>query len=212
MDVNPDQHSQLIVSMFFDLSKRDAEEKVFCRMVVWRWALGVFATWVRDDGSVVKRLIACGVQDLPETNDAAASFGFTADDIGDYIFDALASYGHDFSSVEFLTGDNAYINGALCTKIEAWIYRNKGIRRSVPLVGCASHKLNLAVQFLCSEKSNLVCSNFTSPYFDGQPEISQKPCQTRSRYIVKPPAPQWYEMAVYVFDAQEVLKIGPRNW
>ena len=113
--------------------------------------VGIFATWVRDDGSVVKRLIACGVQDLPETNDAAASFGFTADDIGDYIFDALASYGHDFSSVEFLTGDNAYVNGALCTKIEGWIYLNKGIRRSVPLVGCASHKLNLAVQSLCSE-------------------------------------------------------------
>ena len=31
MDVNPDQRSQLIVQMFFDLSKKDAEEKVFCR-------------------------------------------------------------------------------------------------------------------------------------------------------------------------------------
>ena len=31
MDVKPDQHSQLIVNMFFDLNKRDAEEKVFCR-------------------------------------------------------------------------------------------------------------------------------------------------------------------------------------
>jgi hypothetical protein len=102
-------------------------------------------------GEFLRGFIACGVQDLPETVEASASFGFTADDIGDYLFDVLASYGHDFSSVEFLTGDNAYINGALCTKIEAWIYRNKGIRRSVPLVGCASHKLNLAVQFLCSE-------------------------------------------------------------
>jgi len=120
--------------------------------------IGIFATWVRDDGSVVKRLIACGVQDLPETVEAAASFGFTADDIGDYLFDVLASYGHDFSSLEFLTGDNAYVNGALCTKIEAWIYRNKGIRRSVPLVGCASHKLNLAVQFLCSESENPIWS------------------------------------------------------
>ena len=120
--------------------------------------IGIFATWVRDDGSVVKRLIACGVQDLPETVEAAASFGFTADDIGDYLFDVLASYGHDFSSLEFLTGDNAYVNGALCTKIEAWVYRNKGIRRSVPLIGCASHKLNLAVQFLCSESENPIWS------------------------------------------------------
>ena len=31
MDVNPDQHSKLIVNMFFDLSKKDADEKVFCR-------------------------------------------------------------------------------------------------------------------------------------------------------------------------------------
>ena len=120
--------------------------------------IGIFATWVRDDGYVVKRLIACGVQDLPETVEAAASFGFTADDIGDYLFDVLASYDRDFSSLEFLTGDNAYVNGALCTKIEAWIYRNKSIRRIVPLVGCASHKLNLAVQFLCSESENPIWS------------------------------------------------------
>ena len=90
-------------------------------------------------------------QDLPEANDAAASFGSTADDVGDYIFDALASYGHDFSSVEPLAGDDAYVDGALRTKIEGRIYRNKGVRRSVPLVGCASHKLSLAVQSLCSE-------------------------------------------------------------
>ena len=44
-----------------------------------------------------------------ETAEAAASFGFTADDIGDYLFDVLASYDHDFSSLEFLTGDNSYV-------------------------------------------------------------------------------------------------------
>lgn len=118
--------------------------------------IGVFATWVRDDGSVVKRLIACGVQDLPESVEAAAAFGFTADDIGDYLFDVLASYDRDFCALEFLTGDNAYVNGALCTKIEAWIHRSKGIRRRIPLVGCASHKLNLAVQSMCSESKNPV--------------------------------------------------------
>lgn len=31
MDVNTDQHAQLIVNMFFDLNKKDAEEKIFCR-------------------------------------------------------------------------------------------------------------------------------------------------------------------------------------
>ena len=118
--------------------------------------IGIFATWVRDDGSVVKRLIACGVQDLPDTKEAAASFGFSADDIGDYLHDVLALYDRDFANIEFLTGDNAYVNGALCTKIDNWILRNKSVRRSVPLVGCASHKLNLAVQFLCSRDHNPV--------------------------------------------------------
>ena len=33
MDVNPDQHSQLIVNMFFDHSKKDAEEKIFVAVV-----------------------------------------------------------------------------------------------------------------------------------------------------------------------------------
>lgn len=117
--------------------------------------IGIFATWVReDDGTVVKRLLACGVQDLPENAEEAASFGFTAEDIGDYLSDILICYGHDLSSIEFLTGDNAYVNDALCSKIEAWLFRQKNIRRIIPLIGCASHKLNLAVQYLCSELHN----------------------------------------------------------
>ena len=31
MDVNADQNSQLIVKMFFDLNKKDIDDKVFCR-------------------------------------------------------------------------------------------------------------------------------------------------------------------------------------
>ena len=76
--------------------------------------IGIFATWTRDDGSVVKRLIACGVQDLPEGEEAAKGFGFAAEDIGDYLFDVLAKYDRDYSAIQFMTGDNAYVDSRLC--------------------------------------------------------------------------------------------------
>ena len=63
-------------------------------------------------------------------------------------------YGYDFEAIEFITGDNAYVNQSLCTKIEAWLFREKNIDRTVPLVGCASHRLNLAVQLIYSEEIN----------------------------------------------------------
>ena len=37
----------------------------------------------------MQRLIACGVQDIPFNAEEANNFGFTAEDIGDYIFDVL---------------------------------------------------------------------------------------------------------------------------
>jgi hypothetical protein len=49
--------------------------------------IGIFATWVRDkDDTVVRRLIACGVQELPDNPESAANFGFTVEDIGDLFF------------------------------------------------------------------------------------------------------------------------------
>ena len=116
--------------------------------------IGIFATWVNDLGEVVRRLISCGVQDLPSNAEEANSFGFTADDIGDYIFDVLEMYGHDFEAIEFITGDNAYVNQSLCTKIETWLYRTKNIERTVPLVGCASHRLILAIKLIYSDQVN----------------------------------------------------------
>ena len=67
---------------------------------------------------MVKRLIACGVQDIPSKAEEANDFGFTVEDIGDFIYDALHFYGLDFETIEFITGDNAYANQSLCTKIE----------------------------------------------------------------------------------------------
>ena len=42
---------------------------------------------------VSNRLLACGVQDLPDeaNGETANEFGFTADDIGDYLYDVQAS-------------------------------------------------------------------------------------------------------------------------
>ena len=74
------------------------------------------------------------------------SFGFAADDIGDFVYDVLTEYGYDFTAIEFLTGDNAYVNGKLADLISQWLWNQKKLRRIVPLVGCAAHRLNLAVQ------------------------------------------------------------------
>ena len=107
--------------------------------------VGIFSSWVDDKGAAKKRLIACGVQDIPENAEEADNFGFTAEDVGDYLHDTLQLYGLDFEAVEFVSGDNAHVNQSLCTKIEEWLLREKQIDRAVPLVGCASHRLKTAV-------------------------------------------------------------------
>ena len=105
-----------------------------------------------DKGAARKRLIACGVQDIPASAKEAENFGFAVEDIGDYLYDTLRFYGLDLEAVEFVTGDNAYVNKSLCAKIEEWLLREKQIDRAVPLVGCASHRLNLAVQLMYSKQ------------------------------------------------------------
>jgi len=44
----------------------------------------------------------------------------------------------------------------LATKIETWLLRAKSIRRVIPLLGCNSHRLNLAVNEFLSLNSILV--------------------------------------------------------
>ena len=113
----------------------------------------MFATWVNISGGVVERLIACGVQDLPEDPKDAEDFGFTAEDIGDYFGDVLETYGRNFEAIEFICGDNTSVNGKLADLITLWLKEKKNIDRVVPLIGCASHRLNLAVQTLYAERS-----------------------------------------------------------
>ena len=108
--------------------------------------IGIYATWVNVSGGIMQVLLACGVQDIPTEEDEINEIGFTAEDIGDYVFDVLARYNKGFDAIEFIVGDNASVNRLLANRIMEWLKTNKNISRAVPLVGCASHKLNLAVQ------------------------------------------------------------------
>ena len=112
--------------------------------------IGVFATWVNTSGGVMKVLLSCGVQDIPTDELEISEIGFSAEDIGDYLFDVLARYNKGFDAIEFLVGDNASVNRLLANRIKEWLRINKNISREVPLIGCASHKLNLAIQGLYS--------------------------------------------------------------
>ena len=91
------------------------------------------------------------MQDIPPDDVTALDFGFSADDIGDYLFDTLEQYKRDFEAIEFLCCDNASVNSALVSKIEYWVLEKKGISRTIPLIGCASHRLNIAIQSLYCE-------------------------------------------------------------
>ncbi|MDP3780655.1 MAG: hypothetical protein Q8Q69_05650 [Nitrosopumilaceae archaeon] len=118
--------------------------------------IAIYATYVEVSHGheiVMKRLLSCGVQSLPDEDDGNDyDFGFTAEDIGDYISDVLSSYGKTFLSIEFLCGDNAPVNLKLCNLITEYLWQHHQIRRQVPLVGCACHRLNLAVQSLLNEE------------------------------------------------------------
>ena len=114
--------------------------------------LNLWVQWSRetDQGtSILKRLIACAVPDLPDqgNEDEAADFGFAAEAIGDVLFLSLQRYSRDFSSLLFLTGDNAAVNVRLANLITSAL-RAQGNDVLVSLVGCANHGLNLAVKLL----------------------------------------------------------------
>ena len=106
--------------------------------------LNLWVQWSRetDQGtSILKRMIACAVPDLPEegNEDEAADFGFAAEDIGDVLFFSLQRYSRDFSSLLFLTGDNAAVNVRLANFITSTL-RAQGNDVLVHLVGCANHR------------------------------------------------------------------------
>ena len=112
--------------------------------------IALYASWTNAQGIVIRRLIACGVQPLPDVlqGETAEDFGFTAEDIGDYISYVLQMYDKSFMNIECIIGDNASVNRRLADLIRQWLYQEKNIRRIVPMLGDAAHKVNLAVEKL----------------------------------------------------------------
>jgi hypothetical protein len=113
--------------------------------------IAIFATYSSPKGNVVHRLLSCGVQDLPATNEDVESFGFAAEDIGDYLFDVLANYNRTYDALQFICADNAAVNGRLSYLLSQYLTASSNVTRNVPLVGCASHRLNLAVKSVYEE-------------------------------------------------------------
>lgn len=105
--------------------------------------IALFAVWCDCDGNVNRVLLCCGPQDEID-EDNPNEVDFTAENIGDYIYDELQLVGRDFSSIEFLAGDNCSVNKKLATKLK------------VPLLGCNSHRLNLAMKASYSENEGLI--------------------------------------------------------
>ena len=116
------------------------------------WSIGgehylcVFFTWVNRQDIVQKRLVGFIVADIPETVVEAEAFGFSAEDIGDLLNDVLNRFDRSYESIEFLSGDNTNVNPRLANLISDWLLRERDIERTVPLVGCAAHRLNLGVK------------------------------------------------------------------
>jgi hypothetical protein len=69
---------------------------------------------------------------------------YTAASHKEYIEDMLAMYLKSWENIEFLCGDNCATNKALATLV------------NVPLVGCNSHRLNLAAQNEYAEDMDLI--------------------------------------------------------
>ena len=122
--------------------------------------MALFATFVEKDmkGNDVVReyLLSCNVQeDITDDTPLAAGlerenlfYGLTAEDMFDHIVSVLVEVYHleinvdnIHEFIEFIAGDNVAVQRALCTRI------------GVPLGGCESHRLQLAVyDFLGSEE------------------------------------------------------------
>ena len=112
----------------------------------------IFITWSDKNGIVHMYNMCCGVQDEVENEDIS----FSAEALGDYFFDELQLLGLSlFENVDFICGDNCAVNKRLATLISNVIASEKGAAAwRVPLVGCASHRINLAREAFYSSDQN----------------------------------------------------------
>ena len=148
---------------------------------------GIFCSYFDEKtDSIRKYLPGCNVgEDVDEEtefddclDDSDKSFEFTADDWFDVIIDVLWEYeikhndvtinADNFNKViEFITMDNCSTNRSLATKSE------------VPMVGCASRRLHLAVEELEGKKEKKSIQGRVTEAADGY-----RPVTTRKRDLL----------------------------
>ena len=75
----------------------------------------MFAVWCDKNDTCQRVLLCCGVQD--EGEDDVDDIDFSAESIGDYMFDELELVGCDFESIEFISGDNTSMNPKLASLV-----------------------------------------------------------------------------------------------
>jgi len=96
--------------------------------------VAVFATYMTES-VVTEKLL--GISPLADEENLGAAEHVT------YLNDILKVYGQNFSNVVAIIGDNCAVNKKISRLI------------SVPLIGCASHKFNLAVKLRSEREDNL---------------------------------------------------------
>ena len=90
--------------------------------------VALYATFIMKDNSATKMKILLAMSPMNETADQTAAAH------KQYIKDMLEYYDRTLADVEFLSGDNCNTNGATAALV------------GCPLVGCAAHRLNLAIK------------------------------------------------------------------
>lgn len=116
----------------------------------------MFLTWTTATGFVEERLICCGVQDEADFADEEGDIDeeavdFTAKSLNTYLYDELLLLEIDlYEDIDFYAGDNCATNRCMAKQVTAEIAERKGRRNAhiVPLVGCRSHRLNKARQYV----------------------------------------------------------------
>lgn len=94
--------------------------------------VAMFATFVDSEGHVQQPLLACSIMEMPE--DPEERPDLTAKSHLKFFEDTLSFYNRQTACLDFICGDNCSVNKCLADLLY------------VSLVGCAAHRLNLAVQ------------------------------------------------------------------
>ena len=105
---------------------------VFFTIIFDEWSctrehyIALYASWTNAQEIVIRRLIACGVQPLPDVlhGETGEDFGFTAEDIGDYMSYVLQIYDKSFINIECIIVDlpTSNVNGFIRKRISEELF------------------------------------------------------------------------------------------